>query len=98
MCGFVENQEYSTRDIGRSVLKTNHALRNKTFSQLLSGRPLPDKFRENVNQNVDNMDERGVGCWALSDLRNQSFVQFCRKWTSKEVVRDTLFQRWRNGA
>ncbi len=31
MCGFVENQEYSTRDIGRSVLKTNHALRNKTF-------------------------------------------------------------------
>ncbi len=36
---------------------------------------MPDEFRDKVDKMMDNMDEEKVGYWALSDLRNESFVR-----------------------
>ncbi len=47
---------------------------------------LPDGFRDNVDKMVDNMDEEKVGYWALSDLRNDSFVRECLERTRTQVL------------
>ncbi len=39
-----------------------------------------------VDKMVDNMDEEKVGYWALSDLRNESFVRECLEWTRTQVL------------
>ncbi len=55
-------------------------------SQMLKGKAFPDGFRDKVDKMVDNMDEEKVGYWALSDLRNESFVRKCLEWTITQVL------------
>lgn len=61
MCGVLEEQEFSAMDIGKSVRKMHEALKCKIFSKLFEGTPLPDGFRENVDNLVDSLDEDKVG-------------------------------------
>ncbi len=45
------------------------------LSHMRKGKALPDRLCDYVDKMADNMDEKNVGYWALSDVRNGSFVR-----------------------
>lgn len=95
MCGFVAGKEFSAKQLGIALRKINAEVHRKMFGQLLNNKTLPENFRNEVNTMVDDLDNRRVGYWALSDLANLSLVRKSCEWSMQATILHKMdFEAW----
>lgn len=89
-CGIFAGVEMSAERLGEAVRAMHEKVEMKLFQRLMNGAELPVGFWGRVEEFVEDYDNKMVGFWAMSDMRNKELVQDSLRWACTAARVDSL--------